>query len=419
MQERTLTIQELSNMLASSMRSSQPLLQAQTPGPLQSFTSCKLQKTDGFPLLYMEKNGSIQRLHPDSATYWICNLGNWAAAHGLHNIFELCNALVTISADGSQRLPLFPDNLQYENFAQETEGMRAVLLLVASTTFGMYHKVMADQVLAMDEQAIRAMFAELAQVALTLHFRLSHAAKSPKAPLIPSILPEVFANSNPIMKMNNARHPLSGFVALQQIINIFNCNPQGTALQMKRRLIKMINNTPQDSSFSMYKINQLLQDVDLKMANINMKDPDGKKALEREVVQTIFEALRQVCRNTAKDSKHSAALINVAEYTGHSLMNWSRDETMEWHALHAQLGFLLSNDLPTEEVREGKRKADGNPLALAAKHQKGKPQGKQGSSSTTQNKGPNPAWLQNWVCQQCGMKGHQPKNCTNPPNPTC
>jgi hypothetical protein len=143
---------------------------------------------------------------------------------------------------------------------------------------------------------------------------------------------------------------------------------------MKRRLIKMIDNTPQDSSFGMFKINQLLQDVDLKMANINMKDPDGKKALEKEVVQTIFEALRQVCRNTARDSKHSSALLNVAEYTGHSLMQWSRDETMEWHSLHSQLSFMLSKDLPTEEVKEGKRKADNSSLALAAKHQKGKPQ---------------------------------------------
>jgi hypothetical protein len=146
---------------------------------------------------------------------------------------------------------------------------------------------------------------------------------------------------------------------------------------MKRRLIKMIENMPNDSSFSMYKINQLLQDVDLKMANINMKEPDGKKALEREVLQTIFEALRQVCRNT-KDSKHSSVLINAAEFTGHSLMTWSRDEAMEWHTLHSQLSYLLINKLPTEEVREDKRKADGNPLALAAKHQhKGKPKGKQ------------------------------------------
>ncbi len=206
------------------------------------------------------------------------------------------------------------------------------------------------------------------------------------------------------MKMNNVRHPLSGFVALQQIVNIFNSNPQGTALQMKRRLIKMIDNAPQDSSFSMYKINQLLQDVDLKMANINMKDPDCKKALEREVLQTVFEALHQVCRNTTKDGKHSAALINTAEYTGHSLMTWSRDEAMEWHALHSQLSYLLSNELPTEEVREGKHKADGNPLALAAKHQKGKQQSKQSSSSRAQDKGPNPAWLQKWVCQQCGIR---------------
>ncbi len=150
---------------------------------------------------------------------------------------------------------------------------------------------------------------------------------------------------------------------------------------------------------------------------INMKDPDGKKALEREVLQMIFEALRQVCRNT-KDCKHSAALINAAEYTGHSLMTWSRDEAMEWHTLHSQLSYMLSNELPTEDVREGKRKADGNPLALAAKHQhKGKPQGKQSASSAPQDSMSHAAWLLNWVCSKCGLKGHQPKRCTNPPNP--
>jgi hypothetical protein len=92
------------------------------------------------------------------------------------------------------------------------------------------------------------------------------------------------------------------------------------------------------------------------------------------VLQTIFEVLRQVCRNT-KDGKHSASLISAAKFTGCSLMTWSRDEAMEWHTLHSQLSFMLSNELPTEDIREGKRKADGNPLALAAKHQhKGKQQ---------------------------------------------
>jgi hypothetical protein len=27
------------------------------------------------------------------------------------------------------------------------------------------------------------------------------------------------------------------------------------------------------------------------------------------------------------------------------------------------------------------------------------------------------AWLVNWACSKCRLKGHQPKNCTNPPNP--
>jgi hypothetical protein len=166
---------------------------------------------------------------------------------------------------------------------------------------------MEEQVLHMDKHTTRAMFADLVQVALTLHFWLSHAAKSPKVPLIQSILPEVFANSNPIMKMNDSRHPLSGFVALQQIVNIFNRNPQGTALQMKRRLIKMIDNAPQDSSFSMYKINQLLQDVDLKLANINMKDLDGKKALEREAL--CCKRLLKRCTRCAETPPRTASTL--------------------------------------------------------------------------------------------------------------
>ena len=206
-QEKAISIQELTDLLASSLRSSQISSQAPIAAPLQFFVNCKLQKTDGFPLLYTEKNGSIQRLNHNASTYWICDMGNWAAAHGLHNIFELCDALVTISADGSQRLPLFRLNPQYENFAQEHEGMRSVLLLISSTTFGMYHKVIEEQVLHMEERQIRAMFADLVQVALMLPFRLSHAAKLTKVSSIPSILPELFANSNLIMQMNERQAP--------------------------------------------------------------------------------------------------------------------------------------------------------------------------------------------------------------------
>jgi hypothetical protein len=51
-------------------------------------------------------------------------------------MFELCNSLVTIAPNGSQCLPLFPNNPDYENFAQDNnpdyknfaqEGMCAVL----------------------------------------------------------------------------------------------------------------------------------------------------------------------------------------------------------------------------------------------------------------------------------------------------
>ncbi len=104
--------------------------------------------------------------------YWVCNMGNWAAAHGLHNVFELCYTLVTISVDGSQRLPLFLHNPDYENFAQGFEGMHSVLLLISRTTFGVYHKVIEEQVHLMEESQVHTMFVDLVQVASTLHFRL-------------------------------------------------------------------------------------------------------------------------------------------------------------------------------------------------------------------------------------------------------
>ena len=55
-----------------------------------------------------------------------------------------------------------------------------------------------------------------------------------KYTVIPSVMPEVFAESDSIMKTNDVKNPLSGFVALAQIVNIFNRNPQGTALQIKK-----------------------------------------------------------------------------------------------------------------------------------------------------------------------------------------
>jgi hypothetical protein len=91
-------------------------------------------------------------------------MGNWAAAHGWQDVFKLCNTLVTISTNGSQRLPLFPNNPNYGNFEQDFEGMRAVLLLVANTTFGMYHKVNAEQLQQMDKHQVCTIFADFAQV---------------------------------------------------------------------------------------------------------------------------------------------------------------------------------------------------------------------------------------------------------------
>jgi hypothetical protein len=112
--------------------------------------------------------------------------------------------------------------------------MRAVPLLVANTTFGMYHKVHAGELQHVEEQQVRTIFADSAQVALTLHLRLSNTAKLMKYTVIPSVMPEVFAESDSIMKTNDVKNPLSGFVALAQIVNIFNRNPQGTALQIKK-----------------------------------------------------------------------------------------------------------------------------------------------------------------------------------------
>jgi hypothetical protein len=81
--------------------------------------------------------------------------------------------------------------------------------------------------------------------------------------MIPSVMPEVFAKSNPFMKLNYVRHPLLGFMALAQIVNIFNCKSQGTGLQMKRKLIKTIENVHTDPGFTLYKVAAFLQEVDL------------------------------------------------------------------------------------------------------------------------------------------------------------
>ncbi len=68
------------------------------------------------------------------------------------------------------------------------------------------------------------------------------------------------------------------------------------------------------------------------------------------MLQTFYDSLRQVCRNT-RDCKHSTAFMNVAESAGYTLMNWSKNESFGWHNLHLQLGFLLSNKLPPEEAK--------------------------------------------------------------------
>jgi hypothetical protein len=247
-------------------------------------------------------------LDHNASTYWINNMSNWAAAHGLQDVFELCNTLVTIAPDGSQRLPLLANNPDHQVKSTLRRPLKECVLSrfwwqtphLACTTRELQH---------VEEQQVRTIFTDSAQVASTLYFRLSNTATLMKYAVIPSVMPEVFAESDSTMKTNDVKKPLSGFVTLAQIVNIFNRNPQGTALQMKRKQIKMLENNP---SFTLYKGHGVPARGGPQDGQHQHEGPGRQESLEKEVLQTVYGSLRQACRNT-KDGKHSTALTNAAE----------------------------------------------------------------------------------------------------------
>ena len=375
------------------------------------FSQIKLDKPDGFPALYVDRSGTSSRLDADEALMWKNDISNWASAHGINGIFALTEKIVRLSPDGSARLPLFPDNPDWEDLHASFYGMRALLIMISETSFGVSLKIPSrEKIMAMDEDSIRCFAADFFNVSKTLLFRLTQSTRSPKDNI--TVMPEVCAGFNKALNTDNGeQHPLAGFILLALIDNIHARNPAGTAFQMKDKLITYIRKLPSDDKFTVFKILPLLNEVNLKMANICAKEPEFITQLHREVLHVLNDTLRQVCRKAYIENagKNSSELNNAAETAAHHMMQWSQDRNITWHTFQMQLTAILSNNLPPAPAADAGKPAK-DALALSAQH---KQQGFKGNRNRNGDAPP----PEDWVCNKCGRKNHYAHQCPNPYNP--
>ena len=339
------------------------------------FSTVKLEKEDNFPKLYSIKGDIPSRLDADEAVTWKTDINNWLAAHGMHGVFSLTELIVKLSPDGAKRLPLDEAHPEWENPRASTESMRNLLMILSDTAFGIALKMPSTaKIAALEEDRIRGAFADFVNVSNLLMFRLSQSARTPSTNL--TVMPEIFAGFNDVLMIKPGEmHPLVGFLAIAVIDNTFARNPLGTVFQMKDKLIAYIRGIPSDSTFTIHKILPLLNEVNLKMANISMKDPECVTQLHKEVINVLMEVLRIICSNTyIRDAaKSSSELTNAAELAASHLMKWSQDKTLTWHEFQMQMTQTLGNNLPpapptTGDGKKQSEKAQQHPLALASIH---------------------------------------------------
>jgi len=137
------------------------------------FKGVKLDKEDGFPKLFVMRNDMATRLDGDEALMWKTELDGWLSAHGLHDLFVFLADNVRISEDGTQRLPLFPDNPEWEDLQVSLEGARELLSKVAESSLGMSLKMPSrDKIAAMETDHIKDALADFVRVSNSLMFCL-------------------------------------------------------------------------------------------------------------------------------------------------------------------------------------------------------------------------------------------------------
>ena len=393
------------------------------------FGGIAMNKDDSFPKLHVTNasTGVSNRIPADEGLAWMSNADAWFSSHGAMGFFQLAEQLITLDEDGKQLKQLFPGHDELEDLSASAEGMRRVLMRVSKTTFGNHVLMPFEQdIKAMSDNDVRRMYSQFNTVCSQLSYRLRVAATAQGATA--TTMHDLFGASNVAIKgKNGEQHSLAGLILLEQIRLKFQKDPQGTSLQMKNKLLAKVNATIPKVEFTLYSIEQFMHKVDATLTNILSKEPTLKSSLEMEVNTAMLAVLRAACRRTRANHLGNAEdVLDAAESIGTELTETAKQiKHVTWCRFQGSVFSMLAMHLPPEAIKPKKHDpiqqamallsntgytlvADSTPAGNAG-------QKKSGSGNDKQLR--ILRFLESWVCEKCGNKGHKKHQCTNPANP--
>ena len=140
---------------------------------------------------------------------------------------------------------------------------------------------------------------------------------------------------------------LEGGRKLLDIVHKFRANPQGTALQLKDKLMEEFRVQGDDKKFSLWKIHGFLDLVTPKVSNIIQKQPDIESTLSMELNLATANLVRRACQRIALDPTAAPNLLGASDMVIHEVNTMqARAATMSWFDYQTALTSSILSELP-------------------------------------------------------------------------
>ncbi len=170
-----------------------------------------------------------------------------------------------------------------DNFSAEGAGMLETLVKISGTAFGASIDLPCAQDLRdLGKTEIRSLFNNFIRLSEQLSYLLAESATVKST--MSSMMPDIFDSPDCASHKNCVSHEFAGFIQLLQVNKRLSRDPQGTALQMKAKLLAEIKaRGTKGQSIMLYKLGNFVQDIGMRMSSIIQKQPTQRENLEMEV----------------------------------------------------------------------------------------------------------------------------------------
>jgi hypothetical protein len=379
------------------------------------FASIRIQKGTNFPPLFKKQGGIAVKLDAGDGGAWRNKVTGWLGAHGMKAVFALANSLVKLNEEGTRVLTNYPDDPAKNDFGANGTGMLETLIIVSESDFGRSISLpKAEALLALPEDEVNKIFHDFVRISEQISYHLTTSATAENS--LSFMIPDIFDSPDCASRTGSVSHPHAGFIQLLQIEKRLNRDPQGTVLQMKAKLLSDITQrTFQGEVMTMHNLGPIVQQISMRLANILQKQPALKVCTEMEVNAALNSSVRDLCRETTKNShKNPRDLVDATEFLTMELTQKTRTlGSMDWATFSTDLLSMLATYLPLERIVT---KEKDNVTDAVALHANSSYEDRQKRTSSKPQDHARADWT-SWTCGTCGNKGHHQSTCTNPPNP--